>query len=97
MHWVYVLYSSALERHYIGESEDPDTRLLQHRTGYFPKAYTAKADDWILRLKVQCPTIQVARQLESFIKRMRNRDFIDRFCDDEHYRRSLLADRFGIP
>jgi putative endonuclease len=96
MHWVYVLYSQVLNRHYIGESADPDKRLQQHRTGFFPEAYTAKADDWVLRLKVQCPNIQVARQLESFIKRMRNRDFLDRLCNDERYRATLLAERFGI-
>jgi len=32
MFFVYILYSESLKKYYIGHSEDPDKRLIEHLT-----------------------------------------------------------------
>ena len=94
--FVYVIHSAARDKFYIGETNDVDVRLKQHRTGYFKSSSTAGTTDWTMVLVVDCGDRSKARLVEAFLKRQRNRAFLDRFIHDSLYRRALLADRFGI-
>ena len=47
MEWfVYILYSSSLDRYYIGSSADPGERLKKHLANH--NGFTGKAKDWVL-------------------------------------------------
>jgi len=46
MFWVYALYSRKLDRLYIGQTQDLDKRLAEHRQG--DSFYTRRGDDWEL-------------------------------------------------
>ena len=46
MFYHYILYSSKLDRFYVGHTENIELRLIQHNNGI--SAFTAKANDWTL-------------------------------------------------
>ncbi len=92
-HWVYVLYSGKLDRYYVGESEDPALRLLQHRRGLFKGSATSKAGDWELVLLMACADRSHARRLEGWIKSQKSRPVIRRLIEEEDYR-NYQVERF---
>jgi putative endonuclease len=94
--FVYIIHSPALDRYYIGETSDVQQRLLQHRSAFFKASFTTRASDWELVLSIPCADRSVARKLEAFLKRQRNRDFFRQFINDDPYRNKLLLERFGI-
>lgn len=46
MFTLYILYSTKLDKFYIGYTSDAEKRLLEHNTG--ASSFTSKANDWIL-------------------------------------------------
>jgi putative endonuclease len=80
-----------LNRYYIGESIDVSDRLLQHNSGFFKGSYTTKANDWILFLTIECSDIIQARKIESFIKKMKNRSFIEKLKAEPNMIADLLC------
>jgi putative endonuclease len=94
--FVYIIHSPARDKFYIGETNDVDARLDQHRTGYFRSSSTAGTKDWTLVLVIPCGNRSKARRVEAFLKRQRNRDFLARFIHNDLYRKTLLEERFGI-
>ena len=76
MHWCYVLYSSSIDKFYIGETEDLELRITQHNSALFKNSYTSKTSDWILHVALSCKDRSHARKVESFIKKMKSRKFI---------------------
>jgi putative endonuclease len=78
MHYLYIIYSISIDRFYIGESADVDFRLGLHQNHNFKKAFTKDASDWELALSKSCTSKEEAIYLEKFIKRMKNRKFIEK-------------------
>jgi len=76
MHWCYVLYSPAINRFYVGETEDLELRISQHKSGFFKNSYTSKASDWQLYISLCCRDRSHARKVELFIKKMKSKKFI---------------------
>ena len=75
--FVYILYSSSLDRFYIGFTTDlPEQRLERHLAKYYENAFTRKADDWELFWWLQCKSEAQAKKIERHIKRMKSRVFI---------------------
>lgn len=35
MHWCYILYSPTIDKFYVGETENLEIRITQHRRGFF--------------------------------------------------------------
>ena len=77
--FIYILYSEKLDRYYIGSTElAPQKRLELHLSkNYGFSKYTAKADDWIIYDSRECVDVTKARKVERYLKRMRNRSFIE--------------------
>ena len=71
-YFVYILYSKKLNRYYIGQTVDIETRLTQHNTGFYENSSTKISDDWQLFWMLKCNSKKQAIQIESHIKRMRN-------------------------
>jgi putative endonuclease len=44
MFYIYIIYSSKLDRYYVGYTSDIEARLVQHNSGI--SSYTSKANDW---------------------------------------------------
>jgi putative endonuclease len=74
----YILYSKSANHYYIGYTSDIDERLKLHNNGHFgSKSYSFKATDWEIYLIIRCETIEQAVYVESRIKRMKSRKFIE--------------------
>jgi putative endonuclease len=87
-YYVYILYSQKLNRYYIGTTDDPSRRLLEHNTQKHKDAYTCKGIPWELMLSYACKTSKSAYDLERFIKRMKSRVFIEKVINTP----SILVD-----
>jgi putative endonuclease len=74
----YILYSKSFDRYYVGYTSDIEERLKLHNTGYFRgKSYTHFTSDWELFLLIPCDTIKQAVFIESKIKKMKSRKYIE--------------------
>ena len=74
----YILYSKSFDRYYVGYTSDIEERLKLHNTGYFGgKSYTRLTADWELYLLIPCDTINQAVFVESRIKKMKSRKYIE--------------------
>ena len=74
----YILYSKSINRYYVGYTSDIDERIKLHNSGSFgKKSYTHCAYDWELFLKIPCDTIEQAMFIESKVKMMKSRKYIE--------------------
>ena len=74
----YILYSKSINRYYVGYTSDIEERLKLHNNGYFGrKSFTSKESDWDLFLIIPCDTIEHAVFVESKIKKMKSRKYIE--------------------
>jgi putative endonuclease len=75
MYTVYIIYSTMLDRYYVGYSENVAERLLQHNSGI--SHYTAKASDWKLEYTEPFETRQLAMKRETEIKKKKSRKYVE--------------------
>ena len=80
MYFVYIIYSKKLDRFYIGYSEDPLQRVLQHNTGI--STYTSKSSDWILVYTEEFLSRELAYKREMEIKKKKSRKYLMRLIND---------------
>jgi putative endonuclease len=85
MHFVYILYSFKLNKYYVGESVDAAARVDEHNNCYYAGAWTSKANDWTLKKVMSFDSVTVARRVETFIKRMKSRKFIEKLIEDSEW------------
>jgi putative endonuclease len=67
MFYVYILFSSSLEKHYVGHTDDVNRRFQQHNAG--KGNYTSKGIPWLLIATFECTSKSDAVQLELKIKK----------------------------
>jgi putative endonuclease len=72
---VYVLYSTKLDRFYIGSCKEFQFRFEQHLNKVYA-GFTTNADDWQLFLLVEDLSYSKARALERHIKKMKSRVYL---------------------
>ncbi len=80
MAWTYILYSPALDRYYIGQTNDIRSRLRHHHLGDTP--YTSRTSDWQLVFLQELLTRTEAMRLERALKRKKNRTAIQSYLND---------------
>jgi putative endonuclease len=85
MHFLYIIYSSSINKFYVGETINVAVRLEQHNSGYFKSSYTKRANDWELKLVLSFDSIELARSAEAFIKRMNSSKFIEQLLLDSNW------------
>jgi putative endonuclease len=82
MHFVYILYSESLDQFYIGQSAEPETRLIKHLARH--KGFTGKAKDWVICYKESYNSKKEAvireKQLKSWKSKARITELIKRNC-----------------
>ena len=86
-YFVYVLWSKSASRFYIGISESPETRVVQHNAGI--SAWTARYMPWDLGLAEPCANYSDARKRELRLKKTKRRY---RFLSS-HWSRSAAISR----
>jgi putative endonuclease len=73
--YCYILYSSKLDKYYIGSTTDIHRRLEEHNRR--KEKFTAIGIPWILVYKEFFVNLQAARGREHYIKKMKSRKFIE--------------------
>jgi len=74
-YYVYILYSKSKDKHYIGYSSDPDSRLLEHNLG--ATTSTRPGRPWILVYVEKCSDKTAAIRREREIKKKKSRKYIE--------------------
>ena len=73
----YILYSTQLDRYYIGHTEQtPEQRMIKHLTDH--SGFTSKAKDWHLVFQREFESKQEAYAFERQIKKWKSRRAIER-------------------
>ena len=74
----YIIYSISIDHYYVGYTSNIEERLFQHNEGFFgPTCFTSKAIDWKIFLVIPCKSIEQAMFIESKIKNMKSRKYIE--------------------
>ncbi len=75
----YIIWSASLKRYYIGSTRgDLKLRLKKHRSHFYgTKAFTSKAKDWEIYLKIELKDYSHALRLERKIKSMKSKIYIE--------------------
>ncbi len=80
-HYLYIIRSKATGKYYIGESENPETRLKYHnREG---KGYTQRFRPWALVYQCEFGTRKEVLRAEKKVKSWKNRRMIERLVQGE--------------
>ena len=75
-HYVYILYSESLDKHYKGQTSDISNRINRHNSGY--EIYTKKGVPWKLVCLLEKETKTEAIVLEKKLKNL-NRAKLENF------------------
>ena len=78
--YVYIIYSTSLNKFYVGYTENIIARLNQHNTGI--STFTAKAKDWVVKYSEQYSSRNEAHNRELQIKRKKSRKYIEWLIDN---------------
>jgi len=81
VNYVYILFSDTLNQFYIGESVDIEERVKEHNSGFYKNAFTSKVNGWRLFLKIICKDRVQARKIETHIKSMKSKKYINDLKD----------------
>jgi putative endonuclease len=73
--WVYILENTA-GRFYVGSTDDPDRRLLEHNSTQGDSTFTHKNGPWHLVWRERYPTRAVAMAREKQIKSMKSAKWV---------------------
>ena len=74
---VYILYSAQINRYYTGSTDDVQRRLIEHNEGKYGGSFTSKGMPWVLFLTIEGLSSAQAYGIESHIKRMKSRKYIE--------------------
>jgi putative endonuclease len=74
---VYILFSNKLNKYYIGSCKNFTERFRQHQEEVFKGSFTEKANDWKLFYLLDGLTYSQARKIESHIKKMKSKKYVE--------------------
>ena len=83
MYYIYFIYSKSSDRYYLGYTNDPERRLIEHNTKDF-NTYTKKHRPW--DLAYQFPVSEIcgdAIKIERFIKKQKSRNLIEKIINEK--------------
>jgi putative endonuclease len=93
MFYIYFLYSKTSNKYYIGYSDNPERRVLEHNTKEF-NTFTKKHRPWkLVYFFAVSKSKGDAMKIEKFIKKQKSRKFIERIIYEklsvDHFNRVL--------
>jgi putative endonuclease len=98
MFYIYIIYSESVEKYYIGHTNDPERRLVEHNTTEENK-FTSKFRPWKMLLLLEVSESRgEAIKLERFIKRQKSRLFLSRLIEEKEnseYFKRLMKNVLG--
>ncbi len=83
MFYIYILFSEAANKYYVGHTDDVKRRLNEHNHSD-RLTFTSKNRPWSLLAVFECGAVRKdALSMERFIKRQKNRQLIQRMINGE--------------
>ena len=77
MRFLYILYSSSLDRYYVGHTcEELKERIRKHNTNH--KGFTGKTSDWVLTYHEKFENKQLAYKREREVKSFKSRKMLEK-------------------
>ena len=73
----YVLHSKSIDKYYVGSCKNLAKRLEEHKSNELTKGFTKRATDWEVYFSIDSLERRQAREIESHIKRMKSRKYIE--------------------
>ena len=96
MYYIYILYSLPSDIYYVGYTNDYQRRLIEHNSSE-RNTFTGKHRPWILKAAFECGNDQAhAIRIEKFIKRQKNRKFIETVIHTDNLS-GVLAQLVRVP
>jgi putative endonuclease len=84
MFYIYIIHSSSANKFYVGHSENPWDRLIQHNENKGDK-YTGKYQNWELKAVFQISENRgEALKIEKFIKKQKSSELIIKLTQINH-------------
>ena len=74
---VYILFSEKLNRFYVGTTDNPERRIVEHNSGKYDDAFTKKGIPWLLFFVIDDLSSNQAYEIERHIKKMKSKKYID--------------------
>jgi putative endonuclease len=97
MYYIYIIHSLSADKFYVGFSQDPHRRLLEHNTIPF-STFTSKHRPWSLKAVWLCGTTEKeAVRMERFIKKQKSRKLLAQLCDGDFVPSGELAQLVRVP
>ena len=97
MFYIYIIYSNTAEKFYVGHSENPWDRLVQHNENQGDK-YTGKYQNWELKAVFQVSENRGdALLIEKFIKRQKSKKLLLKLIEPEFIPTGDLAQLVRVP
>jgi putative endonuclease len=96
-YYIYILYSESSDIYYVGYTTDIERRLMEHNE-ISEHSFTSKHRPWQLKVLLYVgEKLEIALELERFIKRQKSRNFIERFIDENVVLSGKLAQLVRVP
>jgi len=81
MYYIYVIYSEIADLYYVGYTNEPHRRLIEHNSKPF-NTFTSKYRPWQMKALFECGISQSkAISTERFIKKQKSRRLIEMLCN----------------
>src|SRR5215471_18623082 len=80
MHSLYFLYSSSLDKYYVGQSADVNERVLFHNSS-LNNIWTKRGKPWLLIACFEFPSKRDALIAERFVKKQKSRKTIEKIIE----------------
>ena len=78
-YFVCILFSRSRNKYYIGQCQNLDDRLEDHRNSR--SGFTRGTKDWVLKWSVECDDRSEAMSLEQLVKRKKSRRYLEFLID----------------
>ncbi|MBL7918612.1 MAG: GIY-YIG nuclease family protein [Bacteroidia bacterium] len=71
-HFVYIIYSEKFDKYYVGQTNDFDSRLMRHNSGYegFTKPFRPWEKILVLEKNNRAEAMDLERKLKNLSKRL---------------------------
>ena len=85
MYYLYILHSISSDKYYVGITNRPKERLIEHNTTD-RNTFTSKYRPWEIAALFECgETLGEARKIENYIKKMKSKVFIENLINMDSF------------
>jgi putative endonuclease len=97
MYYIYIIYSNSSDVYYVGYTNDPKRRLIEHNTNSH-NTFTSKHRRWAVRALFECGVSESRTiAIERFIKKQKNSKLIELLCNPGFIPHGKLAQLVRVP